>query len=125
MIKSLKFPDIFSSASTNTVSGKEATAQNLILTLQAQKSSLFGDPYFGSNLKRMLFEQNNTVLRDLIIDDIYTTISTFIPNIRVERKNIEVNSDGSTLYANIKLKNLIDFNMEEVSIALFNIEELE
>ena len=125
MIKSLNFPDIFSSASTNTISGKEATAQNLILTLQAQKSSLFGDPYFGSNLKRMLFEQNNTVLRDLIIDDIYTTISTFMPNIRVERKNIEVNSDGSTLYANIKLKNLIDFNMEEVSIALFNIEELE
>ena len=125
MIKSLKFPDIFSSASTNTISGKEATAQNLILTLQTQKSSLFGDPYFGSNLKRMLFEQNNTVLRDLIIDDIYTTISTFMPNIRVESKNIEVNSDGSTLYANIKLKNLIDFNMEEVSIALFNIEELE
>ena len=125
MIKSLKFPDIFSPASTNTVSGREATAQNLILTLQAQKSSLFGDPYFGSNLKRMLFEQNNNVLRDLIIDDIYTTISTFMPNIRVERKNIEVNSDGSTLYANIKLKNLIDFNMEEVSIALFNIEELE
>ena len=125
MIKSLKFPDIFSTTSVNTISGKGATAQNLILTLQAQKSSLFGDPYFGSNLKRMIFEQNNIILRDIVIDDIYTTISTFLPNVRVERKNIEINLSEGTLYANIKLKNLIDFNMEEVSIALFNIEELE
>ena len=126
MIKSLKFPEIFSSASTNTIKGKDATSQNLKLLLQAQKNSFFGDPYFGSSsMKRMIFEQNNNVLRDLVVDDIYTTISTFMPNIRVERKDIEINSDGTTLYASIKLKNLIDFNMEEVNIALFNLEELE
>lgn len=125
MITSIKFPNMFSNASTNIISGHEATYQNLVLTLRAQKGGCFGDPYFGSNLKRYIFDQNNNVLRDIIIDDLYTTIATFIPNIRVERKNIEVTSDNATIYVNLKLKNLIDFNMEEVSIALFNIEELE
>ena len=125
MIKSLKFPDIFSDSSTNIVTGHEATSQNILQTLRAQKGSCFGDPYFGSNIKKLLFEQNNNILRDLVIDDLYTSIATFMPNVRVERKNIEVTSDNTTIYANLKLKNLIDFNMEEISIALFNIEELE
>lgn len=125
MIRSIKFPDIFSNASTNIIEGHEATAQNLINTLFAQKSSHFGDPYFGSNIKRRIFEQNDTILRDLIIDDIYTTISTFMPQIRVERKDIEIIQDTATVHANLKVKNLIDFNMEEFSIALFNLEELD
>lgn len=125
MIKSLKFPDIFSNAATKTVEGHAATVQNLLLTLFAQKSSVFGDPYFGSNMKKMIFEQNNIVLRDLLLDDIYTTISTFMPQIRVERKDIEITSDTATVYANIKMKNLIDFQMEDATIALFNLEELE
>lgn len=125
MIRSIKFPDIFSNASTNLVDGHEATAQNLKHTLFAQKSSHFGDPYFGSNIKRRIFEQNDTILRDLIIDDIYTTISTFMPQIRVERKDIEIIQDTATVHANLKVKNLIDFNMEEFSIALFNLEELD
>ena len=125
MIKSLKFPDIFSSASTNSVEGIEATKQNLLLTLKAEKTSCFGDPYFGSNLRRFMFEQNNNVLRDLIIDDLYNSISMFLPQVKVKRKDIEIVSDGTTIYGNLKVTNLIDFNLEEVNIALFNIEELE
>ena len=124
MIRSIKFPDMFSNASTNMVDGHEATAQNLINTLYASKSSHFGDPYFGSNIKRRIFEQNDIILRDLIIDDIYTAISTFMPQIRVERKDIEIVQDRATIHANLKVKNLIDFNVEEFSIALFNLEEL-
>lgn len=125
MIKSIKFPDIFSNAATNIVSDHEATAQNLRLMFQATKGSFFGDPYFGTNIKRLIFEQNNNVLRDIVIDDLYTSISAFMPQISVKREDIEIISDGTTLYANLKLKNLIDFKLDEVSIALFNIEELE
>lgn len=125
MIRSINFPDIFSNTSTNTIDGHEATSQNLKYTLFAQKNSHFGDPYFGSNIKRRIFEQNDIILRDLIIDDIYITISTFMPQIRVERKDIEIVQDTATVHANIKAKNLIDFNIEEYSIALFNLEELD
>ena len=48
-----------------------------------------------------------------------------MPKIRVERKDIEIIQDTATVHANLKVKNLIDFNMEEFSIALFNLEELD
>ena len=116
---------MFSGSSTNILDGLEATRQNLTIMLMTQKSSFFGDPYFGSNIKKMIFEQNSNVIRDLIIDDLYTCIANFMPNIKVERKDIQIVSDRATIHANIKAKNLIDFNMEEISIALFNLEELE
>lgn len=124
MIKSLSFPDIFSNASTNIVQGHEATAQNLKSTLFAEKRSVFGDPYFGSNIKRRIFEQNDIILKDLLIDDIYTAIATFMPQIKVERKDIEITSNTAQVQVTIKARNLIDFNMEEFNIALFNLEEL-
>ena len=86
---------------------------------------MFGDPYFGTNLKKLIYEQNTVVLRDIFIDDIYSAIALFMPQVRVERKDITITSDRATLYVSIKAKNLIDFTMEEVNIALFNLEELE
>lgn len=125
MNRSIKFPEMFGSASTKLVSDQEATRQNLKTLLMSQKTSFFGDPQFGTNIKKLIFEQNNQVLRDIVIDDIYTAIATFIPQVRVTRKDIELNSDGATLFVTIKVKNLIDFNLETVNLALFNIEELE
>ena len=125
MIRSIKFPDMFSSASTKTVSESEATKQNLKILLMSEKGSLFGDPYFGTNLKKLIFEQNNQVLRDIVIDDIYSSIATFLPQVKVKRKDIELNSDGTTIYASIKARNLLDFNLETINLALFNIEEMQ
>lgn len=116
---------MFSSASTKTVSESEATAQNLKILLMSEKGSLFGDPYFGTNLKKLIFEQNNQVLRDIVIDDIYSSIATFLPQVKVKRKDIELNSDGTTIYASIKARNLLDFNLETINLALFSIEEMQ
>ena len=60
-ITSIKYPDMFRSASTKTIAGSEATLQNLKTLLLTEKGSLFGDPYYGTNLKKLLFEQNNQV----------------------------------------------------------------
>jgi phage baseplate assembly protein W len=56
MNRSIKFPDMFGSASTKIVSDQESTAQNLKTLLMTQKGSFFGDPYFGTNIKRLIFE---------------------------------------------------------------------
>ena len=125
MIRSIQFPKMFGSASTKLVSDRAATSQNLKTLLMSEKTSFFGDPYFGTNIKRLIFEQNNQILRDIVIDDIYTSIATFLPQVRVKRSDIELNSDGTTLYVSIKAQNLLDFNMETINLALFNIEELE
>jgi phage baseplate assembly protein W len=55
-ITSIKYPDMFRSASTKTIAGSEATLQNLKTLLLTEKGSLFGDPYYGTNLKKLLFE---------------------------------------------------------------------
>jgi phage baseplate assembly protein W len=118
MIKSIAFPSMFNRGSTKVYSDHEATASNLKLLLLSDKTSLFGDPYFGTNLKKFMFDQNNRVLRDIVIDSIYTAILQFMPQVLVERKDIKVTSDRTKLFINIKAKNLIDYQTDMYNITL-------
>ena len=118
LIKSIAFPNMFMKAKTNVFEDHEATASNLKLMILSEKTSLFGDPYFGTNLKKYLFEQNDVVLRDLVIDSIYTAILQFMPQVLVDRKNIKVTSDKSNVYINIKAINLIDYQTNMYDITL-------
>ena len=52
---SFAFPNMLSSTQANLISDKEAVKSNLKLLLSSERLSLFGDPYFGSRLKRALF----------------------------------------------------------------------
>ena len=99
---SIAFPNMFDSAKTNLIEDKKATLNNLQLLLLSDRWSLLGDPYYGASFKRALFEQNNVVIRDLMIDEIYITILLFMPQIKVERKDIVLQSDKENLYANIR-----------------------
>ena len=117
-MKSLSFPEIFNNSSTKTISDHEATMSNLKLLLLSEKSELFGDPYFGTNLKKLLFEPNNVILQDLVIDDIYTAILTFIPQLTLKRSDITVTHDGVNLLATIKCTNLIDYELDTYTINL-------
>ena len=105
---SIAFPEIFSSAGTRLIKDKDATISNLRLLLASWKNSLFGDPYFGSNIKNFIYEQNNIILRDLIIDDIYVSIQQFMPQIYIKREDIEIINDGVDVYVNINCINKVD-----------------
>lgn len=116
---SLAFPNMFSNAyKTNIISDYDATLNNLRLLLNSERRSLYGDPYFGTALKRMLFEQNGLLLKDLIVDEIYTTIITFMPQIYVDRKDIKVTSDGINVYTSLKCTNLLNYTTNLYSINL-------
>ena len=52
---SFNFPNMINSATTDLVSDNDAIIVNIKLLLNAVKKSLFGDPYFGSNLKKYIF----------------------------------------------------------------------
>ena len=123
MITSFSFPDIFTSGGTKLVYDSKATSQNLKTLLLSTKQSLLGDPNYGTNLKKLIFNQNNSILRDIVIDDIYTNIQTFLPQIDVKRNDIELVSERNTLYVNIKAKNMLDYNFEDISLALYSLEE--
>lgn len=121
---SIRFPEMFSGVTTYLVEDHEATAQNLKLMLLSDRGSLFGDPYFGTLWRKLIFEQNNEILRDIIIDDILTSIQTFMPQMLVKREDITVTSDRYSVYVSIKALNLLDYQTDMYSIKLME-DEIE
>ena len=119
---SIRFPDMVSGVNTNLVKDKEATSQNLKLLLLSDRGSLFGDPYFGTLWRKLIFEQNNEILRDIIIDDILTSIQTFMPQLLTKREDIKVISDKYSITINIKALNLLDYQTDMYSIKLMEDE---
>ena len=67
-----------------------------------------------------MFEQNDLILRDIVIDAIYTAIIQFMPQIKVNRNDITIVQDGYKIYVNIKAKNLLDFQIDLYNIELTN-----
>ena len=122
-MKSIQFPEMFTRTVTNTVSDYDATLQNLKMLLWSEKGELFGDPYFGTGIKRYLYDQNDVVLIDILIDDIYTAITLFMPQIRVDRKDIQLfRSNKGQVTAKIKALNKADFSTDMYNIVLLQAE---
>lgn len=115
---SIAFPKMVGSTTCQLYEGHKATVSNLKLMLLSDKYALLGDPYFGTNLKKLMFELNNQVLIDLVIDDIYLAIKTFIPQLIVKRDDIEVTSDNAKVNINIKGTNLLDYQTDMYNISL-------
>jgi len=124
-MRSWKFPKMFSTNSSNiwkSTEYHEATTQNTILLLHTTRGELFGDPYFGLMVKRYMFDQNNYVLRDAIIDMIYTQLAIFIPQVRVKRKDIEIIQDKEKgkLYCRFSGINQIDYQLNTYNLVLLD-----
>ena len=121
---SINFPNMISGVNTKIIKGHDATYSNLKLLLLSDKYGLFGDPYYGTNLKKLMFGQNNQVLKDLIIDDVYIAILTFMPQLLIKREDIEITSTLGSISINIKATNLLDYQTNLYSINLTETEEL-
>lgn len=120
-MKSTGFPKMFNTlTSTNIITDKEATKNNIKLLLGSEKTTLFGDPYYRIKLKYYMFEQNGRLLKDIIIDEIYTQIKTFIPQVRINRSDIDIIQDEwGKLTANLRLTYVTDYTQENFSLVLF------
>lgn len=122
-MRSIKFPEMFTRTVTNTVSDYDATLQNLKMLLWSEKGELFGDPYYGTSLKKYLYDQNDTVLVDILVDDIYTAITLFMPQIKVNRADIQlVRSGKGQVTAKITALNQADFSTDLYNIVLLEAE---
>ena len=127
-MRSLKFPKMFNTNSTNVWKSTEhnkATTQNALLMLQSERGELFGDPYFGLMLKHFLYDQNSYVLKDQLIDMIYTQLAIFIPQVRIDRRDIEVIQDKQRgkVYCNFKGINQIDYTVDTYNLILLDEEQ--
>ena len=124
-MRSIKFPKMFNTNNTRVWAADEhleATKQNTRLLLQCERYELIGDPYFGLLMKHFLFNQNSYILRDQIIDIIYTQLSKFIPQIKVERKDISIVQDQekAKLYCYFSGINQIDYTVNTYKLVLFD-----
>jgi phage baseplate assembly protein W len=104
----------------------EATRQNTKLLLHCERGELIGDPYFGVLLKHFMFDPNSYVLRDQIIDMIYTQLAVFIPQVKIERKDISVYQDREKgkLYCEFSGINQIDYTINTYNLVLFDVSEM-
>lgn len=120
-MKSVGFPKMINNkTSTNIIEDREATRNNIKNLLGSEKGSLFGDPYFGIRLKYYLFEQNSRVLKDILIDEIYSQIKVFIPQVFINRRDIDIiQTKRGVLEAKIKVTYRSDFTQENFSLVLF------
>lgn len=117
-MQSFNFPHMLNNTTADIIDDYYATVNNLRTLLLSDKYSLLGDPYYGTNLKRLLYNQNNTVFKDLVIDDIFDAIVTFMPQLKLSRNDIIIEQRGVNLYANINAVNLIDYtnNLYEINL---------
>lgn len=101
---SIRHPDSFSSRTGKTVISIDTKSINncLKLLITTSKGELLGDPQFGSNLMKLIYEPNDTILQDMVTQDIIETISKYEPRITVTSSMINFNIDINTVYINIQ-----------------------
>lgn len=127
-MRSIKFPQMFNTNSTRVWKPTEhlqATKQNTAILIQCERNELIGDPYFGLLVRHFFFNQNSYVLKDQIIDMLYTQLSKFIPQVHVERKDISVFSDNekAKVYCEFSGINQIDYSLNTYQLVLFDDSE--
>lgn len=123
-MRSYKFPKMFKSNTSEIWRADEytkATRQNALLLLQSERGELVCDPYFGILLKHYLFNQNSYILKDILIDTIYTQIAIFLPQIKVSRNSINIISDKlkGRLYCSFSGISQIDYTHNTYNLLLF------
>lgn len=124
-MRSFKFPKMFKSNSSRIWKADEygkATKQNALILLQSERGELECDPYFGILLKHYMFNQNSYILKDFLIDTIYTQIAIFLPQIKISRNSIDIVSDPlkGRLYCVFSGTNQIDYTHNTFNLLLFD-----
>ena len=124
-MRSFKFPKMFKSNSSQIWREDEygkATRQNALLLLHSERGELECDPYFGILLKHYMFNQNSYILKDMLIDTIYTQIAIFLPQIKISRNSIDIVSDSKKgkLYCKFSGINQIDYTHNTFNLLLFD-----
>lgn len=119
----INFPKMFENNTTKVIKDDyEATKLALSLLLSCEKGELYGDPFYGIRLKRYFYEPNNYILRDILIDEIYTQVKTFCPQIYLPRQNITITQEEKTLMVHLNAVNRLDYTTNMYDIEIFNSE---
>ena len=122
MSYAISFPNMFNGSAVNLKKDFDAIKQDLILLLGSNKGGLYGDPWFGTAIKPVLWDQNHPdIIFELIRDEIYESIYSYMSeNVGIEREDITITIVDN--YVNVEL-NLSAYTNKEndmLSISLLN-----
>ena len=102
---SIAFPDIFNGSKVNLNKDYDAIKINLKSLLMSNRGGLYGDPHYGLNMKQILWDQAcRPVVIELLKDEIFNAIYSYMPQIEITRDDIDVTVDGNVVHATIEVK---------------------
>lgn len=117
---SISFPDIFNGSKVNLNKDYDAIKINLKSLLMSNRGGLYGDPHYGLNMKQILWDQAcRPVVIELLKDEIFNAIYSYMPQVSITRDDIDVKVDGNIVHASIEVK-----ADSKIPSDLFNIEIL-
>ena len=120
-VYSIGFPKIFNGSRVNLSKGRNAIKANLTALLASDKGALFGDPYYGTRLKSLLWEQAyDPIVRDLIKEDVFEAIYSYMPQITVKRDSIKIDIIDNIVMASIEVSDDLGIESNLYEIALLN-----
>lgn len=124
-MRSYKFPKMFNTNNSRIWQENEygkATKQNVLILLHSERGELECDPYFGILLKHYMFNQNSYILKDMLLDTIYTQIAIFLPQVKVSRNSINIVTDPlkGRMYCSFSGTNQIDYTHNTFNLLLFD-----
>jgi len=88
---------------------KDAFSSDLLLLLLTQKGERYYDPNYGTNLLKYIFEPNDSITSSDIEQELKNTVSTYIPNLTINKIDFNWNFDEdgkpiSDTQLNVKIK---------------------
>ena len=89
---------MFNSVYTNVTEDITSDINNIDLFFNSKKGELFGDPHFGTLIHSFLFDQNGVILKEVLLNEIYEEIRQYLPQLIIDRKNIDIKQIRDRLY---------------------------
>lgn len=103
---SIAFPNIFNGSTINLYKDELALKSNLRNLLASNRGGLFGDPHYGTALKPILWDQaHEDIMKELIRDEVYEAILSYMPQTTLDRNLIGVESIGNVVRVTIRAIN--------------------
>lgn len=102
---SIAFPDIFNGSKVNLNKDYDAIRVNLKSLLMSNRGGLYGDPFYGLNMKQILWSQAcKPVVEELLKDEIFNAIYSYMPQVQITRDDIDVQVSGNVVQASINVE---------------------
>lgn len=116
---SIGFPSIFNGSTVYLNKDYDAVKTNLKLLLGSNRGGLFGDPYYGTKLKTVLWDQaHDDIILELLKDDVFEAIYSYMPQITVNKDDITITKQDNFVNVTIKVTSDsgVESNLYEITL---------